>query len=107
MQGLKPRKDIILIQCAAGKSCNIASYPFFTRCTIATGMIRYLLDDCAHRTIERFCLEAGIPVFDLRAVLGSRPTESLWVHPVDRHPNDVAHRLVGESLAPVVRDLLR
>jgi hypothetical protein len=63
--------------------------------------------EAAHRTIERFCLEAGIPVFDLRAVLGSRPTESLWVHPVDRHPNDVAQRLVGESLAPVVRDLLR
>jgi hypothetical protein len=57
------------------------------------------------RTIARFCLTAGIPRHDLRAAFRGRRTDSLWVHPVDMHPNEVAHRLAAESLAPVVRSL--
>ena len=30
------------------------------------------------------------------------PTESLWVHPVDMHPNEIAHRLAAESLVRAV-----
>ncbi len=56
-------------------------------------------------TIERFCLEAGIPFHDLLPALSGRPSASLWVHPVDHHPNQVAHRLAAESLAPAVRGL--
>jgi lysophospholipase L1-like esterase len=59
----------------------------------------------ATETVSRFCLAAGIPWHDLRPALGGRSTSSLWVHPVDMHPNELAHRLAGESLAPVVRDL--
>jgi lysophospholipase L1-like esterase len=62
--------------------------------------------DAAHETIERFCVLAGIPLHDLRPTLGERPTATLWVHPVDRHPNELAHRLAAESLAPVVRALI-
>jgi hypothetical protein len=61
--------------------------------------------EAATRTVSRFCLAAGIPWHDLRPALRAHPTSSLWVHPVDMHPNDVAHRLAAESLAPVVRDL--
>jgi hypothetical protein len=50
-------------------------------------------------TIEGFCLEAGIPFHRLRPAFDGRLTESLWVHPVDRHPNELAHRLAAESLA--------
>ena len=58
-----------------------------------------------HETIGRFCLGAGIPWFDLLPVfLGQRSSE-LWVHPVDRHPNEVAHRMAAEALVPVVRRL--
>ena len=53
-------------------------------------------------TIGRFCLSAGIPRQDLLPALRGRPTSSLWVHPVDMHPNEVAHRLAAESLAPAV-----
>jgi lysophospholipase L1-like esterase len=56
-------------------------------------------------TVSRFCLAAGIPRHDLRPALQGRTTSSLWVHPVDMHPNELAHRLAAESLAPVVRDL--
>ena len=59
----------------------------------------------ANSTVARFCVAAGIPWHDLRPALRGHPTPSLWVHPVDMHPNDVAHRLAAESLAPVVRDL--
>ena len=59
----------------------------------------------AHRTIEQFCLGAGIPVLDLLSVFGGRRSSELWVHPVDRHPNEVAHRLAAEALAPRVREL--
>jgi hypothetical protein len=34
-----------------------------------------------------------------------RSTAELWVHPVDHHPNEIAHRLAAESLAPVVTQL--
>jgi hypothetical protein len=58
-----------------------------------------------HETIGRFCLGAGIPWFDLRPVfLGHRSAE-LWVHPVDRHPNERAHRMAAEALLPVVSGL--
>jgi len=33
------------------------------------------------------------------------PPASLWVYPLDHHPNEVAHRLAAESLAPAVRAL--
>jgi lysophospholipase L1-like esterase len=52
--------------------------------------------------VARSCVAAGIPRHDLRPALRGRPTSSLWVHPMDMHPNEVAHRLAAESLAPVV-----
>jgi lysophospholipase L1-like esterase len=56
--------------------------------------------------VHRLCLATGIPRHDLLPVLAGRPSESLWVHPVDMHPNEIAHRLAAESLAPVVRRLV-
>ena len=61
----------------------------------------------AHETIARFCLKEGIAHHDLLPVFRGQPSASFWVHPVDRHPNEKAHRLAAEALAPVVRDLLR
>ena len=59
----------------------------------------------AHEAIARACLPSGIPFHDLRVALRVRPTESLWVHAVDRHPNAAAHELAARDLAPVVRGL--
>ena len=59
----------------------------------------------AHAAIARACAAAGIAHLDLRTALSGWPAESLWVHPLDQHPNDVAHRLAAESLAPAVRAL--
>ena len=59
----------------------------------------------ADEAVARFCADAGIPRVDLRASLKGHTAESLWVHPVDHHPNEVAHRLAAEALAPRVRGL--
>lgn len=59
----------------------------------------------AHETIRRFCLGAGIPVQDLLPVFRGHPSADLWVHPVDRHPNEVAQAMAARALAPVVRRL--
>ena len=59
--------------------------------------------EATHEAIRRFCREAGIDFVDLRAALAGEPAESLWVHPVDWHPNEIAHRLAGEALAGAVR----
>ena len=59
----------------------------------------------AAETVARFCVAAGIPHHDLRPALRRRPTSSLWVYPLDMHPNEIAHELAADSLAPVVRDL--
>lgn len=56
-------------------------------------------------TIARFCLSAGIARHDLLPALQGRRADSLWVHPVDHHPNETAHRLAAESLAAPVRQL--
>jgi len=59
----------------------------------------------AHEAIRRFCLGAGIAHHELLPALQRRPTEELWVHAVDRHPNEIAHRLAAESLLPEVLKL--
>ena len=59
----------------------------------------------ADETIARFCAGAGIPRVDLREALRGHTAESLWVHPADHHPNEVAHRLAAEALVKPVRAL--
>jgi hypothetical protein len=80
---------------ATGARFLVAAWP------LLVSLDRYPFTD-VHETIARFCVEAGIPRHDLLPVLRGRPTESLWVHPVDMHPNEIAHRLAAESLAVAV-----
>jgi GDSL-like Lipase/Acylhydrolase family len=65
---------------------------------------RYPFADVSE-TIARFCLSAGIARHDLLSALHGHRDDSLWVHPVDHHPNETAHRLAGESLVDPVRRL--
>jgi hypothetical protein len=55
-----------------------------------------------HETIHGFCLLSGVAHHDLTPALRGRTSESLWVHPLDHHPNDEAHRRAAESLASAV-----
>ncbi|HUG52755.1 MAG TPA: SGNH/GDSL hydrolase family protein [Vicinamibacteria bacterium] len=81
---------------AAGGRFLLASWP------LLVGLEPYPFTD-VHETIARFCLSAGIAHHDLRPVFAGRSPAELWVHPVDMHPNEVAHRLAAESMvAPVL-----
>ena len=76
---------------AAGGRFLVATWP------LLVALDRYPFAE-VHQTIARSCLAAGIAHFDLLPVLRGHPTEGLWVHPVDMHPNETAHRLAAESL---------
>ena len=56
--------------------------------------------------IDRFCLVARIPHRELLETFRGRRSAELWVHPVDHHPNEVAHRLAAEALVPEVLKLV-
>jgi len=76
---------------AAGGRFLVATWP------LLVALDRYPFDE-VHRTIARSCLAAGIAHIDLLPVFRGRSAEALWVHPVDRHPNEVAHRMAAETL---------
>jgi lysophospholipase L1-like esterase len=59
----------------------------------------------AHEAIHAFCAGARIPHHDLLPAFQGRSTAELWVHPVDHHPNERAHRLAAEALLPDVLKL--
>jgi lysophospholipase L1-like esterase len=81
---------------ARGARLLVAPWPLFV------GLERGYPFAPVHETIRRFCLGAGIPHHDLLPVFRGRRTFDLWVHPVDHHPNEIAHRLAAESLLPTV-----
>lgn len=60
-----------------------------------------------HDKIARVCQKARIPFVDLLPSLRGQKTEDLWAHPADWHPNELAHRLAAETLAPRVHALAR
>ncbi len=60
-----------------------------------------------HDKIGRVCQKSGIPYVDLLPALRGQKTSALWAHPADWHPNELAHRLAAETLAPRVHALAR
>jgi lysophospholipase L1-like esterase len=83
---------------ARGARLLVAPWPLFVGLDVAYPFAP------VHETIGRFCLTAGIAHRDLLPVFRGRTTSDLWVHPVDHHPNEVAHRLAAEAL---VDDVLK
>lgn len=58
-----------------------------------------------HRKIRSFCEDEGITFHDFLPSLREHRAATLWVHPADHHPNEVAHALAANSLVPLIRDL--
>lgn len=52
-----------------------------------------------HRKVLDECRRADIPALDLLPTFRGRAADSLWVHPTDQHPNEIAHRLAAEAIA--------
>ena len=52
-----------------------------------------------YRTVQERVEAAGGAFLDLFPVFSGHDAESLWVHPTDQHPNEVAHRMAAEAIA--------
>lgn len=52
-----------------------------------------------HSFISKSCDQSGIDCVDLLDTFRGKPAASLWVHPTDQHPNEIAHRMAAEAIA--------
>lgn len=76
----------------AGSSFIVMIFPVF-----------YKLDsgyplECAHEMIGTLCERNNIEYLDLLQIFAGRDPTALRVHPVDLHPNEIAHEMVAEYL---------
>ena len=60
----------------------------------------------ADAEISRAMRARHIEFHDMLPALAGRDPRALWVHPVDMHPNERAHALLGAALEPIVRAAL-
>ena len=51
-----------------------------------------------HEQIRKACHDAGIPVLDLLPFYRRYHGPELWVHPVDQHPNEIAHEIAARAM---------
>jgi len=61
----------------------------------------------AHQNVVDAATEAGIHAFDLLPAFEGQDGPSLWVHPIDQHPNHTAHRISAEALYDYLLELHR
>jgi lysophospholipase L1-like esterase len=61
----------------------------------------------AHQQVAELAGQAGIHVVDLFPAFDGYRASKLWVHPLDKHPNEIAHHLVADyffsQLTPILR----
>jgi lysophospholipase L1-like esterase len=60
----------------------------------------------ACREVERFAERHGIPVLSLLPAFRGMRAESLWVSPLDQHPNERAHAIAAEAIAEFLAPLI-
>jgi len=52
-----------------------------------------------HDVVRAHCESRGIAVIDLRDAYRQFHGPELWVHPIDQHPNEIAHAIAAEAIA--------
>lgn len=57
-----------------------------------------------HDQVGAIVEEAGGTWLDLEPVFRGQRASSLWVHPTDHHPNEIAHRIAAEALVERLRE---
>jgi len=82
------------------KECNDRQIP----CCVVIFPMLLQLDERypfqgVHEKVSEAATSAGATVIDLLPLLKGMRAESLWVHPVDQHPNEIVHRIAAEALA--------
>ena len=56
--------------------------------------------------VEEAGIAAGLPTLDLLPAFRGEDAPSLWVSPLDQHPNERGHEIAAEAILPFVRSLL-
>jgi hypothetical protein len=54
--------------------------------------------EAIHLSLAEQAEQRGMNILDLRPALAAHDADALWVHPTDHHPNELAHRIVGQVL---------
>lgn len=57
-----------------------------------------------HDKIHGCCRENDILLLDLLPAFRQHTAESLWVHPTDYHPNEIAHHIAAEEVLSFLQD---
>ena len=52
-----------------------------------------------HDQLSKSCIAAKIPILDLLPYFKSYQGPELWVHPVDQHPNEIAHYIAAKAIS--------
>lgn len=52
-----------------------------------------------HDQLQKSCAEAGIAILDLLPYFKAYNGPELWVHPVDQHPNEIAHDIAAQAIS--------
>ena len=60
-----------------------------------------------HSFVEETCDEIGLKVHDLLPAFQGKQDHTLWVHPTDHHPNEIAHDIAARSLEPFLHSLIK
>lgn len=57
-----------------------------------------------HETVHQLARELDVLLVDGLEVLQDQEAQSLWVHSIDHHPNEVAHERMAQAVANVIRE---
>ena len=57
-----------------------------------------------HEQVINLCNERDIPVLDLKDHMGPVSGPEFWVHPLDQHPNEMAHQISAEEVAQFLQE---
>ena len=77
--------------------CIVACFPIFIQ------LDNYPLSN-VHAKVGDVVREAGSTFVDLLPTFENRDAASLWVHPTDQHPNEIAHLAAAEVIARAIAD---
>ena len=58
-----------------------------------------------HKVLAAFCKGESIPFVDLSPAFEHHRASELWVHPLDQHPNEAAHRLAAARFVAYLKEI--
>jgi GDSL-like lipase/acylhydrolase family protein len=76
---------------------------------LAVHPVLFRLDDSypfveQHLEVVADAARCGLRAVDLLPAFRGRDARALWVHPLDQHPNEIAHAIAAEAFLPIVTE---